>query len=129
MPLCGVVKFHKGPSIYYVSIISDFFWPTHYVSIHKVVNVSKAVHFLDPPSLFADVINGWSLTPQSVTSSVQSQIDHCENSYFSHIPSIIIPSGHTHWTLWNSDNIFALNCAIACHKTLCRQYFVVSNLS
>ena len=68
----------------------------HIYSTDLVLPFSKTVHFLDPPCFFADVINGCSLTPQSVTSSVQSQIDHCENSYFSHIPSIIIPSGHTH---------------------------------
>ena len=40
----------KGPSIYYVSISLDFFWPTHYVSINTVVvNVSKTGSFLDPP--------------------------------------------------------------------------------
>ena len=39
----------------------DFFWPTHYVSINTVLNVSKTGNFLDPPTeSFADVIYGWS---------------------------------------------------------------------
>ena len=42
--------FGKGPSIYYVSIILDFFWPTHYVSINIVLNVSKTGYFLDSPT-------------------------------------------------------------------------------
>jgi hypothetical protein len=54
-----------GLSIYYVSIILDFFWPSHYrnkISIDLVLNISKMGHFLDPPTQsFADVINGWSL--------------------------------------------------------------------
>ena len=40
----------KGPSLYYVSIYLDFFWPTHYVSINTVLNFSKTGHFLDPPT-------------------------------------------------------------------------------
>ena len=39
----------KGPSLYYVSIFLDFFWPTHYVSINTVLNVIKTGHFLDLP--------------------------------------------------------------------------------
>ena len=30
--------------------ILDFFWPTHYVSINKVLNVRKNCHFPNPPT-------------------------------------------------------------------------------
>ena len=57
--LFGFWLFPMGPFIYYVSIILDFFWPTHYVSRDTVLNVSKNYHFLDPPTQFnADVIYG-----------------------------------------------------------------------
>ena len=47
---------------YSTSIIVDFFWPAHYVSISLVLNVNKTGHFLDPPPTqsFADVIYEWS---------------------------------------------------------------------
>mgnify|MGYP001188671193 CR=1 FL=1 len=50
-----------GPSIYYVSIMSDFFWPTDqlYVSMKTVMIVSK--FFRPTHTVFVDVIYGWSL--------------------------------------------------------------------
>jgi hypothetical protein len=55
-----------GTSLYYVSIFLDFFWPTHYVSINTVINISK--HLPGPPSPFADVIYRWFLgLYQSIT--------------------------------------------------------------
>ena len=39
----------KGPFIYYVRIILDFFWPTHY--INTVLNVSKTSNFVDPAKI------------------------------------------------------------------------------
>ena len=55
-------KLWKGPSIYYVSIILDALWPTHWVSLKSVLNVSKTGHFLDSTSPFADIIYEWTLT-------------------------------------------------------------------
>ena len=52
------ITYDKGPSMYYVSTFLDFFWPTHptfYVSINTVLNISKNIYFLNPPSQ-ADVI-------------------------------------------------------------------------
>lgn len=55
----------KRPSIYYLSTFLDLFWPTHYVNINTVLNVSKKLPFFNqptnPPSSFADVIYGCSL--------------------------------------------------------------------
>jgi hypothetical protein len=57
---------NKGPSIYYTNTFSDIFGPTHYyISINKILNVSKYGHFLNPsahpPCPYADVIYEWSL--------------------------------------------------------------------
>ena len=42
--------FALGPSMYYVGITLCFFWPSHYVSINTVINISKTCHFLNPPT-------------------------------------------------------------------------------
>ena len=52
----------KGPSMYCVSVILNFFSPTHYVSLNTVLNVRKTGHFLNSPSPLADAIYGWQLT-------------------------------------------------------------------
>ena len=53
MALKGQIKassfFFRGPSLYYVSIFLDSFWPT-YVSINTELNVSKNCHFPTPPT-------------------------------------------------------------------------------
>ena len=59
------------PSIYYVKIILDFFWPTHlpshhYVSITTVVSTESQLNWpfsgaTHPSRYFADIIYGWSL--------------------------------------------------------------------
>ena len=52
----------KRPSMYYVSINLDWCWPTHYVNISSstLLHINTTGHFLNPPSLFVDVIYGWS---------------------------------------------------------------------
>ena len=51
-----ILSLFKKPSLYYVSIFWDFLDPDHLISINKVLNVNKNVHFLDPPSPSTDVI-------------------------------------------------------------------------
>ena len=54
----------QGPSIYYVRIILDFFWPTHPLCINIVLNGQQNCQF--SRSTHPDVIYGWSLTAMFV---------------------------------------------------------------
>ena len=66
------------------------FWPTHYVSIDTILNVSKTGHFLDPPTqAFADVIYGWS---HSIFFTSSSSHDHDTCSFFVDIKVLFLYS-------------------------------------
>ena len=44
------VSVSKGPSLYYVRIFLDFFWPTYYVNINTAMNVGQNGYFPNPPT-------------------------------------------------------------------------------
>ena len=63
----GQILWADGPSIYYVRIILDFFWPTHSNQHKYSTERQKNWQFSRPTQSFADVIYGWSLaTPDSM---------------------------------------------------------------
>ena len=70
------------PHILRVTDLQPFFdTPTHYASLLRylvdtVLNGSKNGQFLNPPSLFADIIEGWSLTNFKTFFKQMSKFSH-----------------------------------------------------
>ena len=70
----------ERPFIYYVIMVQEFSDPpTHFVSINKLLNVSKTDFFLDPsqpPRPVADVIYEWYLRDDKSPNGDVSDIPH-----------------------------------------------------